>query len=106
MFSVGSEPVPNFRMIERHYFRDRLIQSFDFTFGFCIPNSTNSWEAIYHMPKLSERESKCLSLSLSLQSPARIPLRLTMHPSGFAHRERHDCKPIHDQVGQFLLCER
>jgi len=53
-FSVGPEPVPSFRMIERHYFRDRLIKSFDFSFGFCIPNSTNSWEAIYDVPPLDE----------------------------------------------------
>ena len=39
-------------MIERHYFRDQLIKSFDFNFGFCIPNSTNTWEAIYDMPPL------------------------------------------------------
>ena len=39
-------------MIERHYFRDFLIKSFDFTFGFVIPNSVNSWEAIYDVPEL------------------------------------------------------
>ncbi|RNE97430.1 GMP-PDE, delta subunit family protein [Trypanosoma rangeli] len=50
----GDAPVPNFRMIERHYFRNTLIKSFDFTFGFCIPHSTNTWEAIYDMPTLSE----------------------------------------------------
>ncbi|ESL10923.1 hypothetical protein TRSC58_01336 [Trypanosoma rangeli SC58] len=50
----GDIPVPNFRMIERHYFRNTLIKSFDFTFGFCIPHSTNTWEAIYDMPTLSE----------------------------------------------------
>jgi len=48
------QAVENFRMIERHYFRDRLIKSFDFTFGFVIPNSSNSWEAIYDMPALDE----------------------------------------------------
>ena len=53
-FSVGAEPVPSFRMIERHYFRAQLIKSYDFTFGFCIPNSTNSWEAIYDVPPLPE----------------------------------------------------
>mmetsp|Transcript_45910 Transcript_45910/g.74907 ORF Transcript_45910/g.74907 Transcript_45910/m.74907 type:complete len:179 (-) Transcript_45910:861-1397(-) len=58
VFSVGPKPVPNFRMIERHYFRDRLIKSYDFNFGFCIPNSTNSWEAIYQMPKLSAAERR------------------------------------------------
>eukprot|EP00998_Keelungia_sp_KM082_P008499 NODE_4687_length_760_cov_67.259084_g4664_i0.p1 GENE.NODE_4687_length_760_cov_67.259084_g4664_i0~~NODE_4687_length_760_cov_67.259084_g4664_i0.p1 ORF type:complete len:194 (-),score=27.78 NODE_4687_length_760_cov_67.259084_g4664_i0:109-690(-) len=52
VFCVGDKPVPGFRMIERHYFRDTLIKSFDFTFGFCIPGSTNSWEAIYDMPEL------------------------------------------------------
>jgi hypothetical protein len=58
VFSVGEKPVPNFRMIERHYFRDKLIKSFDFAFGFCIPNSTNSWEAIYDLPKLTEEQEK------------------------------------------------
>lgn len=51
-FSVGNQEIPNFRMIERHYFRDTLLRSFDFHFGFCIPNSTNTWEAIYDMPEL------------------------------------------------------
>lgn len=58
VFAVGQQPLPNFRMIERHYFRDRLIKSFDFSFGFCIPNSTNSWEAIYDMPKLTDAEKE------------------------------------------------
>mmetsp|Transcript_39800 Transcript_39800/g.55270 ORF Transcript_39800/g.55270 Transcript_39800/m.55270 type:complete len:190 (+) Transcript_39800:121-690(+) len=54
VFAVGPQEMPNFRMIERHYFRDTLIRSYDFTFGFCIPNSVNSWEAIYPVPELSE----------------------------------------------------
>jgi len=41
-------------MIERHYFRDRLIKSFDFNFGFCIPGSTNTWDAVYQVPPLDE----------------------------------------------------
>ena len=53
-FVVGDKPVEKFRMIERHYFRDRLLKSFDFEFGFCIPNSKNSCEHIYHIPHLSE----------------------------------------------------
>ncbi|KAL1524822.1 hypothetical protein AB1Y20_019702 [Prymnesium parvum] len=51
-FAVGPNEVPNFRMIERHYFRNHLIKSFDFNFGFCIPNSVNTWEAIYDLPEL------------------------------------------------------
>eukprot|EP00697_Spironema_sp_BW2_P009979 gnl/Spiro4/25036_TR12449_c0_g1_i1.p1 gnl/Spiro4/25036_TR12449_c0_g1~~gnl/Spiro4/25036_TR12449_c0_g1_i1.p1 ORF type:complete len:215 (+),score=23.47 gnl/Spiro4/25036_TR12449_c0_g1_i1:55-645(+) len=62
IFSVGNQPVPNFRMIERHYFGTELLKSFDFNFGFCIPNSTNSWEAIYELPRLSpEREQAVLA---------------------------------------------
>jgi len=57
-FSVGDKPVKNFRMIERHYFRDKLIQSFDFTFPFCIPNSVNDWESIYQIPKIDEETKK------------------------------------------------
>ena len=37
-------------MIERHYFRDELIKSYDFNFGFVIPNSTNTWDAVYEIP--------------------------------------------------------
>ena len=42
-----------FRMIERHYFRDMIIKSFDFEMPFAMPNSTNTWEVMYSMPELS-----------------------------------------------------
>lgn len=45
-------------MIERHYFRDQLLKSFDFEFGFCIPSSKNTCEHIYEFPQLSEDLSK------------------------------------------------
>jgi len=41
-------------MIERHYFRNKLVKSFDFTFGFCIPSSTNTWDALYPLPPLED----------------------------------------------------
>lgn len=46
-FSIGDRPASDFRLIERHYFKDTLLKSYDFTFGFVIPNSTNGWDAIY-----------------------------------------------------------
>jgi len=55
-FRVGSKEVRNFRMIERHYFKTKLMKSYDFNFDFCIPNSTNEWEAIYDLPPLSEAQ--------------------------------------------------
>ena len=58
-FTVGDKPVNGFRMIERHYFRNKLLKFFDFDFGFCMPNSRNTCEHIYDMPELTEEESKC-----------------------------------------------
>ena len=55
-FKVGPKELKNFRMIERHYFGDKLLRSFDFPFGFCIPNSVNTLESIYTVPKLTEQE--------------------------------------------------
>eukprot|EP01017_Pseudomicrothorax_dubius_P019740 TRINITY_DN216_c0_g1_i1.p1 TRINITY_DN216_c0_g1~~TRINITY_DN216_c0_g1_i1.p1 ORF type:complete len:196 (-),score=30.70 TRINITY_DN216_c0_g1_i1:136-723(-) len=55
-FSVGDKPVKKFRMIERHYFRDRLLRSYDFEFPFCMPNSVNTWESIYDVPQMDENE--------------------------------------------------
>lgn len=51
-FTVGSQPVNKFRMIERHFFKNKLLKSFDFEFGFCIPNSKNTCEHIYEFPTL------------------------------------------------------
>ena len=37
-------PLHNFRMIERHYFRNQLIRSYDFSLPFVIPGTKNTWE--------------------------------------------------------------
>lgn len=59
-FSVGDQPVSNFRMIERHYFRDTLLKSFDFNLEFCIPGSRNQWEVIYEVPELEEGQRQAM----------------------------------------------
>merc|ERR1711939_719070 len=38
-FNIGPYPMQRFRMIERHYFRDMIIKSFDFEMPFAMPNS-------------------------------------------------------------------
>lgn len=53
-FIVGDSPVKNLVMIERHYFKEKLLKNFEFSFDFCIPNSTNEWETLYTLPKLAE----------------------------------------------------
>lgn len=63
-FVVGDKPVSNFSMIERHFFKDNLMKSFEFNFGFCLPNSRNTIEHIYEMPQLSESQSMLFYLIL------------------------------------------
>ena len=55
-FSNGPKPINKMEMVERHYFRGKVIRSYDFKFGFVIPGSTNSWEFIYDLPELSDEE--------------------------------------------------
>jgi hypothetical protein len=59
-FKIGDKPVPNFQMIERHYFRDKCIKSFEFKFGFCMPNTTNTLEMIYDLPQLIAEEKQAM----------------------------------------------
>uniref|UniRef100_A0A336MVK5 CSON006610 protein n=1 Tax=Culicoides sonorensis TaxID=179676 RepID=A0A336MVK5_CULSO len=53
-FSVGSKPVQNFRMIEKYFYKDRLLKSFDFEFGYCCSYSKNTCEHIYEFPALPQ----------------------------------------------------
>lgn len=55
-FVVGDKEVNKFRMVEKHYYRERLLKCFDFEFGFCIPHSRNTVEHIYEFPTLSPDE--------------------------------------------------
>ena len=55
-FKIGDKPIQNMEMVERHYFRGKVIRSYDFTFGFIIPNSANTWEFIYDLPTLPPDE--------------------------------------------------
>lgn len=57
---MGGKAIKNFRMIERHFFRDTLLKTFDFDFGFCIPDSTNTCEHIYDFPLLTPELCKYL----------------------------------------------
>ena len=57
-FSIGAEPITKMEMVERHYFRGKVIRSYTFMFGFVIPNSSNSWEFIYDLPELSAQEEQ------------------------------------------------
>ena len=53
---MGPREVKEFRMVERHFFKSKLLKEFDFDFGFCMPNSRNTCEHIYEMPDLTTEE--------------------------------------------------
>mmetsp|Transcript_119937 Transcript_119937/g.195151 ORF Transcript_119937/g.195151 Transcript_119937/m.195151 type:complete len:206 (-) Transcript_119937:35-652(-) len=59
-FTIGDEPLHDFVMIERHYFRDQLITSYEFTMPFVIPGTRNSWEMIYSKPELPDEWKQAL----------------------------------------------
>ena len=57
-FGIGPQAINKMEMVERHYFRGKVIRSYEFMFGFVIPGSTNSWEFIYDLPELSPEEEQ------------------------------------------------
>lgn len=57
-FSIGPKAINKFEVIDRHYFRGRVVREYTFKFGFVIPKSTNSWEFCYDMPDLSDEEKQ------------------------------------------------
>ena len=83
-FTVGPQPLNSFRMIERHYFQEHLLKSFDFDFGFCIPNSRNTCEHIYEFPQLSD------GMSESLPSPP-FPIASSIFFACQGLEHKHNC---------------
>ena len=49
-----------------HFTALQLIKSFDFEFGFCIPGSVNTWDAVYSLPAMSEKLSEYTSIKIIL----------------------------------------
>lgn len=72
-FVVGDKPVNKFRMIEKHYFKDKLLKCFDFEFGFCIPHSRNTVEHIYEFPQLTPAESKYTTQKKWVETYLHVP---------------------------------
>ena len=51
---VGNQVVKNLVLVERHYIDGKLAANYHFKFPLFMPNSTNSIEFIYNVPKLSD----------------------------------------------------
>ena len=43
-FSTGSEAIEKLRLTQNIRLHGNLVEQWDFSFGFCIPFSTNTWE--------------------------------------------------------------
>lgn len=50
---VGNQVVKNLVLLERHYIDGKLAANFQYKFPIFMPNSQNSIEFIYNIPKLS-----------------------------------------------------
>ena len=48
------EMLHGLRLEQKIFFQGGCMEEWNFQFGFVIPNSTNTWEAIYEMPHLPE----------------------------------------------------
>ena len=55
---VGNQIVKKLTLVERHYIDNKLAANYQFTFPLFMPNSKNSIEFIYNVPKLSEEVQK------------------------------------------------
>lgn len=52
-FKVADDQhVRDFMIIERHYFREHLIENYEFSFPMCLKGTTNTWEKIYNFPHI------------------------------------------------------
>ena len=56
-FAIGEKPLKSLRLIEKHFFKGKVISTHDFATGFCVPNSENEWETIYDLPKFNEEQT-------------------------------------------------
>jgi hypothetical protein len=65
---VGDQLVENLDFIERHYIDDHLVVSYKFNFPIFMPNSENSVEFIYSVPKLSEQTQKKLAMGQLIEA--------------------------------------
>nr|XP_054592007.1 LOW QUALITY PROTEIN: protein unc-119 homolog B-B-like [Nothobranchius furzeri] len=101
--TVGSRALNRFRLIERHFFRNLLLQTFrrrkyhfyiDFEIGFCIPNSRNTCEHIYCLPDLDTilvEEMTSNPFETRSDSFYFVKNKLTMH-----HKAEHSFTPTPD----------
>lgn len=53
-FKVGDKPVKDFKIIDRLFYKDKLLKEYKFEFPFCPPDAVNTWEVIYNLPEITD----------------------------------------------------
>lgn len=53
-FKVGDLEVKNLVLVENHFYKNHRIASYVFKFPYCAPNSVNSWQYVYELPKIKK----------------------------------------------------
>jgi len=60
LFHSGSKEVQRLRLIENHFFLDRHLKTYDYTFGHVQPNTANHWDLVYEFPSLNPQQEKMI----------------------------------------------
>jgi len=85
--SKGVKELAPLRMIERHYYKDTLLGSYDFVYGpVATPSVKNLWEFNYEMPLLGEGQISAIvsdPYSLSSDSFYFLGSDLVLHHKAF-----------------------
>jgi len=55
-FHSGPKEIQRLRLIENHFFLDRHLKTYDYTFGQVMPGSENAWDLIYEFPPLNPQQ--------------------------------------------------
>lgn len=65
--SSSVEPMEKFRLEQRVLYRGRLLEEWNFEFGFVIPKSTNTWQSLIEAAKESQVCSSCINWKLEIK---------------------------------------
>ena len=55
-FKIGPVEMKNMRIIQKHFFMGKLLKVYDMEFGYCMPDSVNSWECMLTLPEIPDKE--------------------------------------------------
>ncbi|CBY16461.1 unnamed protein product [Oikopleura dioica] len=64
----SKELIENFSLVQRIYFKGRLMEEWPFHFGFVMPNTTNSWENVIEADAAGVLGASLLSGNIEIET--------------------------------------